>query len=99
MDNIYVSTVRISDERAITPVVYRRATVGQALAPEHHVVWSLFDRKENERRWLYRRLTSRDVRIISTNAPRSSPYAAVVTTREQSFDWLHPGMRLVFKLR
>jgi CRISPR system Cascade subunit CasE len=99
MANIYVSTVRISDERAIAPMVYRRATVGQALAPEHHVVWSLFDRKENERRWLYRRVTSRDLRIISTNAPKSSPYATVVATREQSFDWLHPGMRLVFKLR
>jgi CRISPR system Cascade subunit CasE len=99
MANIYVSTVRISDERAIAPVVYRRATVGQALAPEHHVVWSLFDRKEDERRWLYRRLTSRDLRIISTNAPKSSSYATVVATREQSFDWLRPGMRLVFKLR
>jgi CRISPR system Cascade subunit CasE len=99
MPNVYVSTVRICDERAIAPVVYRRAKVGQALAPEHHVVWSLFDRSENERRWLYRRLTSRDLRIISTYAPKSSPYAAVVTTREQSFDWLKPGMRLVFKLR
>jgi CRISPR system Cascade subunit CasE len=99
MANIYVSTVRISDERAITPVVYRRATVGQALAPEHHVVWSLFDRKETERRWLYRRLTDRDLRVISTNAPKSSLYATVVATREQSFDWLKPGMRLVFKLR
>jgi CRISPR system Cascade subunit CasE len=99
MDNIYVSTVRISDERAITPVVYRRAAVGQALAPEHHVVWSLFDRNETERRWLYRRLTDRDLRIISTSAPKSSPYATVVATREQSFDWLKPGIRLVFKLR
>jgi CRISPR system Cascade subunit CasE len=99
MPNIYVSAVRISDERAITPVVYQRAKVGQALAPEHHVVWSLFDRNENERRWLYRRLTDRDLRIISTNAPKSSPYAAVVTMREQNFDWLKPGMRLVFKLR
>jgi CRISPR system Cascade subunit CasE len=99
MPNIYVSTVRIRDDRAIAPVVYRRATVGQALAPEHHVVWSLFDRNENERRWLYRRLTDRDLRIISMNAPKSSPYADVVTTREQSFDWLKPGMRLVFKLR
>jgi CRISPR system Cascade subunit CasE len=99
MANVYLSTVRISDERAITPVVYRRAKVGQVLAPEHHVVWSLFDRNENERRWLYRRLTDRDLRIISTNAPKSSPYAAVVTMREQNFDWLKPGMRLVFKLR
>src|ERR1700730_10984924 len=99
MVNIFVSTVRISDERAITPLVYRRAKVGQALAPEHHVVWSLFDRNENERRWLYRRLTDRDLRIISNNAPKSSPYAAVVTVREQNFDWLKPGMRLVFKLR
>jgi CRISPR system Cascade subunit CasE len=99
MVNVYVSTVRIRDERAIAPVVYRRARVGQALAPEHHVVWSLFDRNENERRWLYRRLTDRDLRIISTNAPKSSTYAAVVTMREQNFDWLKPGMRLVFKLR
>jgi CRISPR system Cascade subunit CasE len=99
MVNVYVSTVRIRDERAIAPVVYRRARVGQALAPEHHVVWSLFDRNENERRWLYRRLTDRDLRIISTNAPKSSTYAAVVTTREQSFDWLKSGMRLIFKLR
>jgi CRISPR system Cascade subunit CasE len=99
MANIYVSTARISDERAITPVVYRRATVGQALAPEHHVVWSLFERNENERRWLYRRVTDRDLRIISTKAPKSSPYASVVTMREQSFDWLKPGIRLVFKLR
>jgi hypothetical protein len=81
MVDVYVSTVRIRDERAIAPVVYRRAKVGQALAPEHHVVWSLFDRNENERRWLYRRLTDRDLRIISTNAPKSSPYAAVVTMR------------------
>jgi CRISPR system Cascade subunit CasE len=99
MPNIYISTARISDERAITPVVYRRAKVGQVLAPEHHVVWSLFDRNEDERKWLYRRLTDRDLRIISTNAPKSSPYATVVTMREQSFDWLKPGMRLVFKLR
>ena len=99
MVNVFVSTVRISDERAITPLVYRRAKVGQALAPEHHVVWSLFDRNENERRWLYRRLTDRDLRIISNNAPKSSPYAAVVTVREQNFDWLKPRMRLVFKLR
>jgi CRISPR system Cascade subunit CasE len=99
MPNICISTVRISDERAITPVVYRRAKVGQALAPEHHVVWSLFDRNENERRWLYRRLTDRDLRIISTHAPTSSLYATVLATREQSFEWLKPGMRLVFKLR
>jgi CRISPR system Cascade subunit CasE len=99
MANIYISTVRISDERAITPVVYRRAKVGQALAPEHHVVWSLFDRYESERRWLYRRLTDRDLRIISTNAPKSSPYATVLATRERSFEWLKSGMRLVFKLR
>src|SRR6202048_5016978 len=99
MPNIYVSTVRIRNDRAIAPVVYRRATVGQALAPEHHVVWSLFDRNENERRWLYGRLTDRELRIISMNAPKSSPYAAVVTTREQSFDWFQPGMRLIFKLR
>jgi hypothetical protein len=38
MANVFFSTVRISDERAIAPVVYRRAKVGQALAPEHHVV-------------------------------------------------------------
>src|SRR5262249_16700457 len=99
MVDVYVSTVRISEERAIAPVVYRRAKVGQALAPQHHVVWSLCDRNENERRWLYRRLTDRDLRIISTSAPKSSPYAAVVTMREQNFDWLKPGMRLVFKLR
>ena len=49
MSNIYVSTVRISDERAIAPVVFRRAQVGQVLAPEHHVVWSLFARDETER--------------------------------------------------
>ena len=99
MANIYVSTVRISDERAIAPIVYRRAKVGQALAPEHHVVWSLFDRSDNERTWLYRRLTDRDLRVVSTKAPKSSAYAAVLRTHEQSFDWLRPGMRLVFKLR
>jgi CRISPR system Cascade subunit CasE len=99
MASVYISTVRISDERAITPVVYGRAKVGQVLAPEHHVVWSLFDRNENERRWLYRRLTDRDLRIISTNAPKPSAYAAVVTMREQNFDWLKTNMRLVFKLR
>src|SRR5690349_24076285 len=99
MPNVYVSTVRISDERAITPVVYRRAKAGEALAPEHHVVWSLFDRSESERKWLYRRLTDRNLGIISTNAPKSSPYATVVTIREQNFDWLKPGTRLVFKLR
>jgi hypothetical protein len=32
MANVYLSAVRIRDERAITPVVYRRAKVGQALA-------------------------------------------------------------------
>jgi CRISPR system Cascade subunit CasE len=99
MANVYISTVRISDERAIAPVAFRRAEVGQALAPEHHVVWSLFDRGETERNWLYRRLTDRTLRIVSTKAPRSSPYATVVTTREQSFDWLQAGMRFVFKLR
>ena len=99
MVNVYISTVRINDERAIAPVVYRRARAGQALAPEHHVVWSLFDRNQNERRWLYRRLTDRDLRIISTDVPKSSPYAAVVTVREQNIDWLKPGMRLMFKLR
>ena len=99
MANVYLSTVRISDERAIAPVVYRRAKVGQALAPEHHVVWSLFDRSDNERTWLYRRLTDRDLRVVSTKAPKSSAYAAVLRTHEQSFDWLRPGMRLVFKLR
>jgi len=99
MANVYVSNIRIRDERAIAPVVYQRAKVGQVLAPEHHVVWSLFDRNENERRWLYRRLTDRDLRILSTNAPKSSPYADLVTMREQNFDWLKPGTRLVFKLR
>src|SRR6202011_5265049 len=95
----YISTVRISDERAIAPVVFRRAEVGQALAPEHHVVWSLFARKETQRNWLYRRLTDRSLRLVSTRAPKSSPYATVVTTREQNFDWLQGGMRLLFKLR
>jgi len=99
MANVYISTVRISDERAITPVVYRRAEVGQALAPEHHIVWSLFNRDEIERNWLYRRLTDRALRIISSKVPTSSLYATVVATREQSFDWLQPGMRLVFKVR
>jgi CRISPR system Cascade subunit CasE len=99
MANLHVSTVRISDERAIAPVVFRRAQVGQALAPEHHVVWSLFDRDEAERKWLYRRLTDRTLRVVSAKAPRSSPYATVVTTREQSFDWLRTGTRLLFKLR
>lgn len=99
MANVYISTVRISNERAITPVVYRRADTGNVLAPEHHVVWSLFDRDEKERSWLYRRLTDRSLRVISTKPPTSSPYATVVVTREQSFDWLKEGMRLVFKLR
>ena len=99
MANVYTSTVRISDERAIAPVVFRRAEVGQALAPEHHVVWSLFDREETERTWLYRRLTDRFLRLVSTRAPKSSPYATVVTTREHNFDWLQGGMRLLFKLR
>jgi CRISPR system Cascade subunit CasE len=99
MANVYISTVRISDERAISPVVFRRAEVGQALAPEHHVVWSLFDREETERTWLYRRLTDRSLRLVSTRAPKSSPYATVVATREQNFDWLRGGMRLLFKLR
>src|SRR4051794_4189608 len=99
MANAYISTIRISDERAITPVVYRRAKVGQALAPEHHVVWSLFNRDDTERSWLYRRLTDRSLRVISDKAPMSSPYATVVATREQNFDWLQAGMRLVFKLR
>jgi hypothetical protein len=70
MANVYVSTVRISDERAITPVVYRRAEVGQALAPEHHIVWSLFNRDEMERNWLYRRLTDRALRIVSSKCQR-----------------------------
>ena len=69
------------------------------LAPEHHLVWSLFDREETERNWLYRRLTDRTLRLVSTRAPKSSPYATVVTTREQNFDWLQGGMRLLFKLR
>jgi CRISPR system Cascade subunit CasE len=99
MANVYISTVRISDERAITPVVYRRAEVGQALAPEHHIVWSLFNRDETERNWLYRRLTDRALRVVSSREPTSSPYATVVATREQNFDWLQPGMRLVFKVR
>jgi CRISPR system Cascade subunit CasE len=99
MANVHISTVRISDERAIAPVVFRRAAVGQALAPEHHLVWSLFDREETVRTWLYRRLTDRTLRLVSTRAPKSSPYATVVTTREQNFDWLQAGMRLVFKLR
>jgi hypothetical protein len=99
MANVYISTVRISDERAITPVVYRRAEVGQVLAPEHHIVWSLFDRDQKERNWLYRRLTDRALRVVSSKVPTSSPYASVVATREQNFDWLQPGMRLVFKVR
>jgi len=52
MAKLYLSTVRISDERAIAPVVFHRAAVGQALAHEHHVVWSLFGRDETERQWL-----------------------------------------------
>lgn len=99
MPNMYVSTVRISNERAISPVVYRRAQSGKVLAPEHHVVWSLFDRDEIERNWLYRRLTERSLRLVSSKAPTSSPYATVVATREQSYDWLQTGMRLVFRLR
>jgi CRISPR system Cascade subunit CasE len=99
MASTYISTVRISDERAIAPVVYRRVEVGQALAPEHHIVWSLFDRDETERNWLYRRLTDRALRVVSSKAPTSSPYATVVATREQTFDWLQLGMRLVFKVR
>ena len=99
MANVHISTVRISDERAIAPVVFRRVKVGQVLAPEHHVVWSLFDRQETERNWLYRRLTDRTLRLVSARAPKSSPYATVVTTREQNFDWLQGGMRLLFKLR
>ena len=59
MPNMYVSTVRISNERAISPVVYRRAETGKVLEPEHHVVWSLFNRDEIERAWLYRLLTER----------------------------------------
>jgi CRISPR system Cascade subunit CasE len=99
MANVHISTVRISDERAIAPVVFRRVKVGQVLAPEHHVVWSLFDRQETERNWLYRRLTDHTLRLVSARAPKSSPYATVVTTREQNFDWLQGGMRLLFKLR
>jgi CRISPR system Cascade subunit CasE len=99
MSSLFISNVRISDERAITPIVFRRAEVGQALLPEHHVVWSLFARDETERHWLYRRLTDRALRVVSSKAPTSSPYATVTTTREQSFDWLQSGMRLVFKLR
>ena len=99
MASLYVSTVRISDERAIAPVVFHRAKVGQALAPEHHLVWSLFDRRATERNWLYRRLTDRALRVVSATAPSSSPYATVLTAREQSYDWLEPGMRLCFRLR
>jgi CRISPR system Cascade subunit CasE len=99
MANVYISNVRINDERAIAPVVYHRAEIGQALAPEHHVVWSLFRRNEKDRVWLYRRLTDRALRVVSTRAPSSSPYATVVTTREQNYDWLKPDNRLLFKLR
>ncbi len=59
MASVYVSTVRMSDERAIAPVVFRLREVGQALAPEHHVVWSFLIADETERKWLYRRLTDR----------------------------------------
>ena len=99
MPNMYVSTIRISNERAIGPVVYRRAETGKVLAPEHHIVWSFFNRDEIERNWLYRRLTERSLRLVSSKAPTSSPYATVVATREQSYDWLQTGMRVVFKLR
>lgn len=99
MSNLYVSTVRISDERAITPLVFCRVKAGQALLPEHHVVWSLFGRADTQRKWLYRRLTDRALRVVSSTPPSSSPYATVLTTREQSYAWLQTGMRLVFKLR
>jgi CRISPR system Cascade subunit CasE len=99
MANIYISNVRINDERAIAPIVYHRAEVGQALAPEHHVVWSLFGRSDKDRIWLYRRLTERTLRVFSTRPPSTSPYATVEKTREQSYDWLEPGVRLLFKLR
>jgi CRISPR system Cascade subunit CasE len=99
MANVYISNVRINDERAIAPVVYQRAEVGQALAPEHHVVWSLFNRDDKNRIWLYRRLSERALRVVSTKAPSSSPYASVVRTREQNYDWLEAGIRLLFKLR
>jgi CRISPR system Cascade subunit CasE len=99
MDSVFISTVRISDERAIAPVVFRRAAVGQVLSPEHHVVRSLFGRSDTQRKWLYRRLTDRTVRVLSIAAPTSSPYATVITTREQKYDWLDRGARLVFKLQ
>lgn len=99
MSNLYVSTVRISDERAITPLVFCRVKAGQALLPEHHVVWSLSGRADTQRKWLYRRLTDRALRVVSSTPPSSSPYATVLTTREQSYAWLQTGMRLVFKLR
>ena len=99
MRNVYISNVRINDERAIVPVIYHRAEVGQALAPEHHIVWSLFGRHDKDRIWLYRRLTDRALRVISSKAPSSSPYATVVTTREQNFDWVKTDTRLLFKIR
>jgi CRISPR-associated protein Cas6/Cse3/CasE subtype I-E len=99
MANVYISTVRVSNERAIAPTVFRGAKVGQALAPEHHVVWSLFPREQTERTWLYRRLTDRALRVVSTAVPTSSPYATVLGTQEQRYEWLAPGMRLAFRLR
>jgi CRISPR system Cascade subunit CasE len=99
MANVYISNICINDQRAIAPVVYQRAEVGQALAPEHHVVWSLFGRNDKHRFWLYRRLTDRALRVVSAKAPTSSPYATVVKTREQNYEWLEPGVRLLFKLR
>jgi CRISPR system Cascade subunit CasE len=99
MANVYVSNIRINDDRVIAPVVFQRAEVGRALAPEHHLVWSLFGRDDKDRTWLYRRLTDRALRIVSTKAPSSSPYATVIATREQNYDWLELGARLLFKLR